>query len=60
MGENLRRSRPSNKKVKFCLEKLNERLQKVWEMGEKKVTAGRFGPFKECLIKLHTSGQENR
>ncbi|KAJ0440666.1 putative ribosomal protein S15 [Helianthus annuus] len=60
MGEKLRRLRPANKKVKFSLEELNERLQKVREMGEKEISAGRFGPLREGLIKLHTSGQEKK
>ncbi|KAM0010746.1 hypothetical protein Hdeb2414_s0070g00772831 [Helianthus debilis subsp. tardiflorus] len=48
------------KKVKFSLEELNERLQKVREMGEKEISAGRFGPLRESLIKLHTSDQEKK
>ncbi|MFS7968818.1 hypothetical protein Hanom_Chr09g00802011 [Helianthus anomalus] len=48
------------KKVKFSLEELNERLQKVREMGEKEISAGRFGLLRESLIKLHTSDQEKK
>ncbi|KAJ0481852.1 hypothetical protein HanOQP8_Chr13g0488671 [Helianthus annuus] len=56
MGEKLRILKPANKKVRFSLEELNERLQ----MGEKEVAVGGFRPLRESLIKLYTRDQENK